>query len=89
MRIFALARGDRRRIIALPADPARYDALRRLGLVRGATVEVIFAAHYGMAVSVSGVRLALSRRAGEGVEVSEHAAVDPVRQSQFGQEYAV
>ena len=74
MCIFGLARGARRRIAALPADAARSRYLESLGFARGA---------------VSGVRIAMSRRAALEVEVSGADKADSVRQSQFGQEYAV
>ena len=89
MRIFELRRGDRRRIVGLPADADRRRYYESLGLFPGAVVEVIFAARYGLAVRVAGVRLALSRDAALEVEVSEHDAAFAVRQSQFGQEHAV
>ncbi len=89
MCIFGLARGARRRIAALPADAARRRYLESLGFVRGAAVEVVFAARYGCVVRVSGVRIAMSRRAALEVEVSGADKADSVRQSQFGQEYAV
>ncbi len=89
MRIFELCRGDRRRIVGLPADAGRRRYYESLGLFRDATVEVIFAARYGLAVRTAGVRLALSRDAALEVEVSSHDAAFAVRQSQFGQEHAV
>ncbi len=89
MRIFELSRGDRRRVVGLPADVGRRRYYESLGLSPDATVEVIFAARYGLAVRVAGVRLALSRDAALEVEVSEHDAAFAVRQSQFGQEHAV
>ena len=89
MRISELLRGDRCRIAALPSDAARRRYLESLGLVRGASVEVVFAARYGCVVRVSGVRIAMSRRAALEVEVSGADKADSVRQPQFGQEYAV
>ncbi len=89
MRISELFRGDRCRIAALPSDAARRRYLESLGLVRGASVEVVFAARYGCVVRVSGVRIAMSRRAAAGVEVSGTDRADSVRQSQFGQKHAV
>ena len=89
MRIFELSRGARRRIVGLPKDSARRRYFESRGLVRGAVVEVIFAAMYGTALRVSGVRLALCRAAALEVEVSDFDAASSVRQSQFGQEYAV
>ena len=87
MRIFELCRGDRRRVIGLPADAGRRRYYESIGLFRDATVEVIFAARYGLAVRTAGVRL--SRDAALEVEVSSHDAAFAVRQSQFGQEHAV
>lgn len=89
MCIFGLARGARSRIAALPADAVRSRYLESLGFARGAAVEVVFAARYGCVVRVSGVRIAMSRRAALEVEVSGADKADSVRQSQFGQEYAV
>ena len=89
MRMFELSRGARRRIAALSSDAARRRYFESLGLVRGAAVEVVFAARYGCVVRVSGVRIAMSRRAALEVEVSGSDKSDSVRQSQFGQEYAV
>ena len=69
MCIFGLARGARSRIAALPADAARSRYLESLGFARGAAVEVVFAARYGCVVRVSGVRIAMSRRAALEVEI--------------------
>lgn len=89
MCISELLRGDRCRISVLPSDAAHRRYLESLGLVRGASAEVVFAARYGCVVRVSSVRIAMSRRAAAGVEVSGTDRADSVRQSQFGQKHAV
>ena len=89
MCISELLRGDRCRISVLPSDAARRRYLESLGLVCGASAKVVFAARYGCVVRVSGVRIAMSRRAAAGVEVSGTDRADSVRQSQFGQKHAV
>ncbi len=89
MRISDMKRGQRGCVTVLPEAAARRRFLQSLGLIRGAELEVVFLARYGAVVRVLGVRVAMSRRALDEVEVSGFAKDFSVRQSQFGQEHAV
>lgn len=89
MRISDMKRGEGGRVAALPADAARSRFLCSLGLVPGTEIEVVFRARFGAVIRASGVRVAMSCAALDEVEVRGFAKDFSVRQSQFGQKYAV